>query len=221
MPTQASLFDEPSSFDRAGLAAKIRALAERNIFIGTSSWRYEGWLGLIYTTERFFTRGRFSKQKFHEECIQEYAETFPVVGGDFSFYSIPEASFWSKVFAGAPQRLKWNLKVPEDFTVKRFSCQPRYGARTGHLNPAFLDAELFEAALLEPLSPYIDRIGLLFIEFGTFSKESYPEPGPFFDDLNAFLSRLPKQLRHRKLRGLAQFRCSFKRGAIPRARLAL
>jgi uncharacterized protein YecE (DUF72 family) len=196
MPQQASLFDEPSSFDRASLAAKVSALAERNIFVGTSSWRYEGWLGQIYTPERYFTRGRFSKQKFHDECIQEYAETFPVVGGDFSFYSIPEPSFWSKVFAHAPQRLKWSLKVPEDFTAKRFSSQARYGVRAGLANPAFLDAELFKTGFLDPLSPYLDRIGLMFIEFGTFSKASYSEPRAFFDDLNAFLSRLPKQIRY-------------------------
>ena len=69
-------------------------------------------MGQVYTPERYFTRGRFSKKKFHEESIQEYAETFPIVGGDFSFYSIPEPSFWKKVFAGAPRHLKWDLKVP-------------------------------------------------------------------------------------------------------------
>ena len=97
MPVQPSLFDDGPVFDRRALASKIRALAARNVFIGTSSWRYEGWLNQVYTPERYATRGRFSKKKFHEECIQEYAETFPVVGGDFSFYSIPEPSFWSKI----------------------------------------------------------------------------------------------------------------------------
>src|SRR3954470_24933502 len=38
----------------------------------------------LYTPERYMTRGRFSKKRFHEECIHEYAETFPIVGGDFS-----------------------------------------------------------------------------------------------------------------------------------------
>ncbi len=68
-------------------------MAKCNILIGTSSWRYEGWLGQIYTPERYFSRGRFSKTKFQEECIQEYAETFPVVGGDFSFYGAPTPEF--------------------------------------------------------------------------------------------------------------------------------
>jgi uncharacterized protein YecE (DUF72 family) len=146
----------------------------------------------VYTPERYYTRGRFSRKKFHEECIQEYAETFPVVGGDFSFYSIPEPAFWKKLFYTAPRRLKWSLKAPEDFTTPCFSQQARYGPRRGLVNPTFLDAELFQAGFLEPLSPYLDRVGVLIIEFGTFSKATYPDPKAFFDDLDAFLRRLPK-----------------------------
>jgi uncharacterized protein YecE (DUF72 family) len=196
MPSQPSLFDDDQIFDRRPLAEKLRYLRDRNIFIGTSSWRYEGWLGQVYTPDRYYTRGRFSKKKFHEECIQEYAETFPVVGGDFSFYTIPEPAFWKKLFDAAPRLLKWSLKVPEDFTTPRFSQQERYGARRGLANPAFLDAALFEAGFLEPLSPYLDRIGVLIIEFGAFSKASYADPRAFFDDLDDFLQRLPKSVRY-------------------------
>src|SRR3954451_7243334 len=114
MPSQPNLFESVPTFDRQRLAAESRTLAERKIFIGTSSWRYEGWLGQVYTPERYYTRGRFSKKKFHEESIQEYAETFPIIGGDFSFYSIPEPSFWKSVFGSAPARLKSDLKIPED-----------------------------------------------------------------------------------------------------------
>jgi len=196
MPSQANLFDNGPAFDRQSLAAKIHTLAERQIFIGTSSWRYEGWLGQVYTPERYFTRGKFSKKKFHEESIQEYAETFPIIGGDFSFYSIPEPAFWRKVFSGAPRHLKWDLKIPEDFTAKRFPKQPRYGPRAGLENPTFLDAEAFQGAFLEPLTPYLDRVGVFLIEFGTFSKASYTEPKAFFDDLDDFLRRLPRKLQY-------------------------
>jgi uncharacterized protein YecE (DUF72 family) len=196
MPSQSSLFDVGPRFNRRDLSAKVRALAERNIFIGTSSWRYEGWLGQIYTPERYMSRGRFSKKKFHEESIQEYAETFPIVGADFSFYSIPEPAFWSALFSAAPQHLRWDLKVPEDFTARRFSRQPRYGARAGQDNPTFLDAEAFLAGFLDPLGPYLDRIGVFIIEFGTFSKASYPGAKRFAEDLDRFLRQLPRELRY-------------------------
>jgi len=192
MVQQASLFEDP--FDRQGLAERVRALSRQNIFIGTSSWRYEGWLGKIYTAERYYTRGRFSKKRFHEQCIAEYAETFPVVGGDFSFYAIPEPAFWKKLFEDAPAHLKWSLKVPEDFTTKRFPNQPRYGARRGLPNPTFLDTDLFDAGWLEPLAPYLNRVGVMIFEFGAFSKSSYAEPQPFFDDLDGFLRRLPRSV---------------------------
>ena len=60
--TNYSLFEEPSSFDREALAARLRGLAANGIFIGGSSWKYEGWLGQIYTESRYTTRGRFSKR---------------------------------------------------------------------------------------------------------------------------------------------------------------
>jgi uncharacterized protein YecE (DUF72 family) len=196
MPTQPSLFDSAPQFDRDSLRRRIRALADQQIFIGTSSWRYEGWLNQIYTPARYMTRGRFSKTKFHEEAIEEYADTFPIVGADFSFYAIPETPFWRKVFAAAPKRLKWDLKVPEEFTARRFSKQPRYGARAGHINPGFLDADAFRTGFLGPLETYLDRVGVFLIEFGTFSQASYPEPKRFADDLDAFLRGLPRGLRY-------------------------
>ena len=52
------LFAEPGGFDREGLATRLRSLAENRILIGGSSWKYEGWLGQIYSPERYLTRGR-------------------------------------------------------------------------------------------------------------------------------------------------------------------
>ena len=51
----------PSTFDRRALAERLTALAQQDIWIGTSSWKYEGWLGQIYSRDRYLTRGRFSK----------------------------------------------------------------------------------------------------------------------------------------------------------------
>jgi uncharacterized protein YecE (DUF72 family) len=46
------LFDPPPIFDRAALGARLRALAQENIWIGTSSWKYEGWLGQMREERR-------------------------------------------------------------------------------------------------------------------------------------------------------------------------
>ena len=187
------LFDQPSGFDREALARKLQELAAQRIFLGGSSWKYEGWLGQVYTPERYYTRGRFSQKRFEERCIEEYAETFPIVCGDFSFYQFPSDDFWHKLFSVAPPHLKFAFKVPEEITCNAFPKHPRYGPRSGEPNPTFLNAELFDAAFLTPLQPYKDRIALLIFEFGTFSKKTYPEPAHFFDDLDKFLARLPRE----------------------------
>jgi uncharacterized protein YecE (DUF72 family) len=190
------LFDEPSGFDRQELARKLTGLASEEIYLGGSSWKYEGWLGQIYTPERYFTRGRFSQKRFEERCIDEYAETFPIVCGDFSFYQFPSDDFWHKLFDAAPPHLKFAFKVPEEITVKSFPAHPRYGPRSGETNPTFLNAELFDAAFLTPLLPFRERIALLIFEFGTFSKKGYAEPGQFFGELDLFLSKLPEHWRY-------------------------
>src|SRR5438876_11475666 len=102
----------PPTFDRASLAARLRELADQNIRIGTSSWKYEGWLDQIYSRERYLSRGRFSKKRFESECLAEFSETFPTVCGDFAFYQFPTPEFWSKLFAMVPPGLKMALKVP-------------------------------------------------------------------------------------------------------------
>ena len=54
------------------LAPKLPALADRGAFFGTSSWKYEGWLGSIYTASRYLTRNKFSKAKFEQACLEPY-----------------------------------------------------------------------------------------------------------------------------------------------------
>src|SRR5262249_2872544 len=94
-----SLFeaDEPPA-QAARLRPALRALADQGVFLGTSSWKYEGWIGSIYTSQRYETRRKFSHKRFEANCLREYAETFPIVCGDFSFYQFPTADYWSELF---------------------------------------------------------------------------------------------------------------------------
>lgn len=188
------LFDPPENgnFPRAGLAAKLRALASQNIWIGTSSWKYEGWLGQIYTRERYLARGKFSHKRFEAECLAEYAETFPAVCGDFSFYQFPSPEFWGKLFSSTPEALKFALKVPEEVTCEIFPSHARYGPRAGLRNESYLDANALSALFLDPLLPYGPRIAALIFEFGT---RTAP-PDEFVDSLAPFLDALPFDFRY-------------------------
>ena len=191
-----SLFDEFEGFDRDGLAARLRKLAQQNIFMGGSSWKYEGWIGQIYTRSRYESRGRFSKKRFEESCLSEYATVFPTVCGDFAFYQFPSEEFWAKLFVQVPSGFRFALKVPEQITCRIFPSHARYGAQGGIENPSFLDADLFGEAFLHALEPYRDRTALLIFEFGAFSPRAFSRPADFVDRLDPFLSKLPGNFRY-------------------------
>jgi uncharacterized protein YecE (DUF72 family) len=190
------LFEEPTDFDREGLRAKLASLASQNIYIGTSSWKYAGWLGQIYSRNRYLTRGRFSEKRFQAECLNEYAATFPIVCGDFSFYQFPSESYWKRLFESAPASLKYAFKAPEEITVNLFPTHPRYGTRAGQNNSSFLDALLFQNAFLDLLEPYQERVAVLIFEFGSFPKQTYRSATEFLEQLDPFLASLPPQFRY-------------------------
>lgn len=189
------LFDEPG-FDRDFLAGRLAELASRKIYIGGSSWKYEGWLGQIYSRERYLAHGRFSKRVFEQECLREYAETFSTVCGDFAFYQFPTQDFWAKLFARTPERFRFAFKVPEQVTCKVFPSHARYGAQAGKENEAFLDAHVFEEMFVRPLLPHREKTELLIFEFGTFGRRSFENAGQFVERLDPFLAKLPPVFRY-------------------------
>ena len=94
----ASAFD----IDRTRLAA----LAERRVYVGTSSWKYPGWIGQIYSAQRYEYRGKFANTRFDRECLREYAETFKTVCFDGAYY----------MFQGEDKLREMGDQVPADFT---------------------------------------------------------------------------------------------------------
>ena len=186
------LFDPPSNFDRRSLAKRLNDLAQQDIWIGTSSWKYQGWLGQIYSPDRYVTRGRFSQKRFEAECLAEFAETFPIVCGDFSFYQFPAPEFWNKLFASAPPSLRFALKVPEEVTAEVFPRHARYGPRAGLVNESYLNAALLQTMFLEPLGPYASRIAVLIFEFGSRGASTRE----FVAALDPFLAALPRSFRY-------------------------
>jgi uncharacterized protein YecE (DUF72 family) len=191
-----SLFEEPGGFDRDGLAARLRELASQHIYIGGSSWKYEGWLGQIYTPERYYSRGRFSRKAFEAECLREYAETFPAVCGDFAFYQFPAPEFWNRLFAQTPEGFQFAFKVPEQITCKVFPTHPRYGPQGGLENESFLDLPMLREMFLRPLLPHRLKTAVLIFEFGAFGKQSFSGLAEFLDRLDPFLAGLPPEFRY-------------------------
>jgi hypothetical protein len=72
------------------LAQKAADLAAQGVFIGTSSWKYPGWLGQIYDSQRYEYRGKFALTRFNRECLWEYAEVFKTVCVDAAYLQFSE-----------------------------------------------------------------------------------------------------------------------------------
>lgn len=187
-----SLFEPEELPLKTKLTSRLSGLAAEGILIGTSSWKYEGWLGQLYSPERYITRGQLSHKKFEESCLAEYGEIFPVVCGDFSFYQFPTPAFWQKLFTSSPS-LRFAFKVPEEVTARQWPSHARYGARGGLANSTYLDADLFRTAFTDPLQPYASRVEALIFEFGAVAR---PHLDEFLTELEPFLQRLPNEFRY-------------------------
>ena len=190
-----SLFDFPDS-ESALLRNALGGLAGERIYLGCSSWKYEGWLDQVYTRSNYLSRGRFSRKAFEAECLREYAGIFPTVCGDFAFYQFPSESFWQRLFSQTPPEFQFAFKVPEQITCKLFPSHPRYGAQGGLANPSFLDSYLLQESFLRPLEPYREKISALIFEFGSFSRGLFSGVREFLELLDPFLAALPQQFRY-------------------------
>ena len=180
----------------ARLAPKLKTLAERGIFFGTSSWKYPGWAGSIYNPELYSYRGKVAKTRLEENCLPEYARVFPTVGGDFSFYKFPTQDSWDGLFAQVPEHFTFGLKAPQNITASSWPNHPQYGERAGTVNDHFLNAKAFDAHFLKPLAPHKRHVSVVMIEFGTFNKSTFATPADFMAAVDPFLAALPDGFRY-------------------------
>ena len=171
---------------------QLAQLADQGIFIGTSSWKYPGWCGLIYDEQRYLTRSKFSESKFNRECLADYAETFRTVCVDAGYYQFPTDSFIGGMCEQVPDRFKFAFKVTDEITLKNFPNLPRFGVRAGTRNENFLNVEMFQRLFLGPCEPFRSKIGPLIFEFSTFHNHEFERGRDFVAALDQFLSALPK-----------------------------
>ena len=176
----------------AALARETGLLArEKNLFLGTSSWKYEGWLGQIYDEQRYLTRGKLSTKRFETECLEEYAEIFPSVCVDAGYYRFPSEKYLANLGAQVPDGFRLCYKVTDEITVKKFPKLERFGDRAGADNEHFLNAKLFIDAFLGPLSPHRQKTGVLIFEFSAFYPTHFERLRDFIAVLDDFLGQLP------------------------------
>lgn len=174
------------------LAPGLKSLAMDGVFVGTSSWKYPGWLGQLYSPERYQTRGRHSEAKFERSCLAEYAATFSTVCVDAGYYTFPRAEYLAGLADLVPEHFRFGFKVTGDITVKRFPRLARFGPRGGKTNEHFLDAELFTRFFLEPCQTIRPHVGVLIFEFSHFHETEFARGRDFIAMLDRFLTDIPR-----------------------------
>ena len=137
-------------FDREQVKTKVAELAAEGVFIGTSSWKYNGWFGQLYTPTRYEYRGKVAKARFERDCLSEYAEVFKTVCVDAAYYTFPSQKYLEGLTEQVPANFQFAFKVTDEITIKKFPNLDRFGHRAGKPNEHFLNARLFADAFLRP-----------------------------------------------------------------------
>src|SRR5438034_11430021 len=113
-------------FDRTTIQRAAAILAEAGVYVGTSSWKYDGWFGQLYTPARYEYRGKVAKTRFERECLREYAEVFKTVCVDAAYYTFPSEKYLGGLTSQVPPDFQFGFKVTDEITVRKFPNLARF-----------------------------------------------------------------------------------------------
>lgn len=194
---------DPDRFRFHGLHPLLR--------IGTASDRYAGWIGQIYTAERYVGRittrthkvgGKaYREQVLPVDSVREYFDCFQVLEIDFTFYGLllsehgKETSTYAALRSYSshlPPEARLFLKVPQLIFARKIRQPDGFAP-----NPDYLDHRLFEEAFYGPAGALLgDRLaGLIFEQEYQRRSERLPTEA-FAESLDGFFSRIPADPRY-------------------------
>ncbi|UCG21484.1 MAG: DUF72 domain-containing protein [Deltaproteobacteria bacterium] len=182
-----------------------------SVFLGTASDRYTGWLGQIYTEERYsdkITRRKktVGKMSFVEEIlpvdsVEEYFQHFRVLELDFTFYRLlleedgrPTPNY--HVLQKYQQHLKEGdnviLKVPQVICAQKLWRGGKFVE-----NNTYLDQDIFNRQFYDPAVTILGSFltGLIF-EQEYQRKKDRSSPKELAAGLDLFFEEIPKDTRY-------------------------
>ena len=163
---------------------RLIKLRKQGVYLGTSSWKYPGWKGLIY-------RAPYRSEKdFQSRCLEEYGTLYPTVGVDHTYYAFPKSQQLLQYAQTTPEHFRFVFKVPDQITTLQFPNLPRYGKRAGTLNPFFLDPDFCLQELIEPLKQLGAKAGPVVFEFSRFRPQMIASGRMFLQKLGFFFQKL-------------------------------
>ena len=154
--------------------------------IGTCSWKYDFWKGIIYP------------EKEEINFLVEYSKHFNTVEIDQWFWSLfepkkatlPKESDVKSYSESVPDDFRFTIKIPNSLTLTHFYNK----SKTDDLkaNPYFLDNDLFDK-FLETLKPMQKKIGVLMFQFEYLNKQKLSGLTEFLDRFESFIESIDKK----------------------------
>lgn len=187
-PSTGALFDEPAVRPPAvrpaspgpGLDALAAALP-RPLWLGTSSWHYPGWAGLVW--DKLYSEAQLSR-----EGLDAYARhpLFSAVGLDRGFYRPLTVRQYADYAAQVPPDFRFVVKAPSQVTDALRRGSAGQGLKP---NPDFLDGEQAWADFLAPAGEGLgEKLGALVFQIS-------PLPAPWLGNMEPVIERLHRLLR--------------------------
>ena len=146
--------------------------------LGTSSWTFRGWAGLVYA-------GNPSQEDLTAHGLSEYARhpLFRTVGIDRSFYAPLTEEQLGQYASQLPEGFRCVVKASNAVSA---AVDPRTRAP----NPGFLDAALFIANELQPLrAAFYPFVGPVVFQLSPMRGNEVPQH--FAEKLDRFFRQLP------------------------------
>ena len=192
-PGQLPLFADVDAVDPVAIDAETRRLAAvlpGRIRLGTSSWSFPGWTGIVYAARD----GRpDTEQRLARHGLAAYAAhpLLRTVSLDRTFYAPLTAADFAAYATQVPDDFRFVVKAPAAFTdavIRRpGSAEP---ARD---NPTFLDAATAAATFVRPAVAGLgDRAGPLVFQFPPLGRRLLADVPRLLDRLAAFAAALPR-----------------------------
>lgn len=184
--------DAPRSRKRGAVgaapaSATLQALGHTlpaNIRLGTSSWSFPGWRGIVWDDD-------YSDTKLSRQGLTAYA-THPVlrcVGIDRSFYSPLSIAEYQKYAEQVPDTFRFLIKAPSLVTDAVTRGEKGEGLST---NPCFLDARIANEQFVGPcLAGLGPKAGVLVFQISPLPFDQLRDIPALIARLEAFFGALP------------------------------
>ena len=185
----------------APASARIAAELGPHVRLGTSSWSFPGWRGIVYAE-----KAPASEIAAHGLAAYAHQPLHATVGLDRAFYETPSVETLRSLAAQVPANFRFMVKAhqactrphlqPDGTTLGDVSSARTHGAT----NPRFLDPSWARDAVIAPIVEGLGtRCGPILFQFAHLAsgpREAVVDELALLDHLASFLARLPRGPRY-------------------------